>query len=101
MEVPDRIEIEGGELLTLRWGDGTITRIRAAALRAACHCASCIGETGSGSWIGDVSTVRILDAHIVGAYGLNLEFAPDHHHTGIFDYDRLRLLGESTGGSDI
>lgn len=96
MDVPERIEVDRGVLLTLTWPDGTVARIPAATLRAACRCASCIGETGSSRWIGDVSSVRILDASVVGAYGLNLAFAPDNHHTGIFDYDRLRELGGTT-----
>ena len=42
----------------------------------------------------DADAVRIIDARIVGAYGINFTFAPDDHHTGIYPYDRLRQLGE-------
>ena len=92
--MPETIEIEGGTVLTLSWEDGTTSTIAAAALRAACECAACLGPTGSGSWMGDAATVRITNASVVGAYGVNFAFAPDGHHTGIFPYDRLRRLGE-------
>jgi DUF971 family protein len=47
--------------------------------------------------MGDAAAVQILDTVLVGAYALNFTFAPDHHHTGIYPFDRLRLLGESVG----
>lgn len=87
--------MEGGTVLTLEWEDGETTRLPAAALRAACQCAACLGESGTGSWVGDASQVRITDARIVGAYGINLSFAPDDHHTGIFTYETLRSMGQA------
>jgi DUF971 family protein len=95
MEIPTRIEVKDGLALTLTWPDGLVTTIPAATLRAACECATCLGPEGSRSSIGDAGTVRIVEASIVGAYALNLTFAPDQHSTGIFPFDRLRALGGS------
>jgi DUF971 family protein len=96
MDVPERIEVDGGAALLLTWPDGSVTTLAAPALRAACECATCLGPDGSGSWIGDAASVRIIDASIVGAYALNFTFGPDQHSTGIFPFDRLRALGEVT-----
>jgi len=100
MEVPERIEIEEGRALTLTWPDGTVTRVGAAALRAACPCATCLGSEGDGSWIGEAGLVRIMDAKVVGAYAVNFTFGPDQHSTGIFAFDRLRRLGEAPSGKE-
>ena len=94
MDVPQRIEVEGGAALVLTWPDGAVTTVAAPALRAACECATCLGPEGGAGWIGDAATVRILDATLVGAYAINFTFAPDDHHTGIYPFDRLRALGE-------
>lgn len=94
MEIPERIEVQDGLVLTLTWPDGAVTRIAAAALRAACECATCLGPEGSAAWMGDAGRVRILEARVVGAYAVNFTFGPDQHGTGIFPFDRLRLLGE-------
>jgi DUF971 family protein len=96
MEVPERIEVDRGTSLRLTWPDGVVTTTPAAALRAACECATCLAPGANASGIGDAGAVRILDASIVGAYALNLTFAPDQHSTGIFPFDRLRALGEAT-----
>ena len=37
--------------------------------------------------------VRIERAALVGAYGVNFEFAPDSHSTGIFTFEQLGELG--------
>ena len=100
MEVPERIEVEDGAVLVLTWPDGVVTVVAAPALRAACECATCLGPEGDGSWIGDAGSVRILDASLVGAYALNFTFAPDHHHTGIYPFDRLRALGQAGTGKE-
>lgn len=96
MDTPERIEVEAGSVLVLTWPDGIVTQLSAPALRAACECATCLGPEGSGSWIGDAASVRIINASIVGAYALNFTFGPDQHSTGIFPFDRLRALGEAT-----
>lgn len=77
----------------LTWPDGTTTAVPAAELRQACECATCLGPDGAAVGI-DLLEVRIVDAALVGAYAINFTFAPDHHQTGIYPFDRLRALGE-------
>lgn len=84
-------------MLTLAWPDGAVNRVAAATLRASCECAACV-RGSDGSPLVDAASVRIVDARIVGAYGINFTFAPDDHHTGIYSYDRLRHLGEPADG---
>ncbi|MBT8202878.1 MAG: DUF971 domain-containing protein [Acidimicrobiia bacterium] len=95
MDVPDRIEISDGVSLRLTWPDGAVTSVSAAALRAACQCATCQGPDRTGAVVADPAAVRIIDARIVGAYAVNFTFAPDQHHTGIYPFERLRRLGEA------
>ncbi len=99
MDVPARIEVEGGRELVLTWSDGTTTTLSALMLRANCHCATCLGPEGIPSGAGNAGDVRILDTTLVGAYALNFTFSPDHHHTGIYPFDRLRALGAAGGGA--
>lgn len=79
--------------LVLTWPDGAVTSVAAPALRAACECAICLNSLGTGASTGEAASVRILEATLVGAYAINFTFAPDHHHTGIYPFDRLRALG--------
>ena len=99
MEVPEHIEVEAGSTLTLTWPDGSANRVAAATLRGSCECAACV-RGADGPPLVDAAAVRIVDARVVGAYGLNFTFAPDDHHTGIYSYDRLRVLGESIPGGE-
>ena len=43
--------------------------------------------------------IMINTARLVGAYGVNFEFAPDSHRTGIFTFDRLRELGSTASNT--
>ena len=97
MEVPTRIEVEGGRRVDLTWEDGTAVSLAARALRAACECATCrepSGEQATRTVLDGPAEVTIVDAKLVGAYALNFTFAPDDHHTGIYPFDRLRRLAE-------
>jgi ATP-binding protein involved in chromosome partitioning len=98
MNAPSRIEITGGTKLVVTWEDGIPTSIRAADLRAACQCADCRSDAGiarKGSVLGRADEIRISGAHIVGAYAVGLEFAPDGHSTGIFSYELLARISSS------
>lgn len=89
MEVPTRIELDGGVRLTLTWADGSVSEFEATELRKACPCASCEGSAGG--WVfPNVTIDRIEQA---GAYGLRLSFAPEGHEAGIYTYEYLRSLG--------
>ncbi len=96
MEVPARIEVEGGERVALTWPDGAHQELTARVLRAACPCATCRDPAGAERaklTLGGPVPVTITDAKLVGDYAINFVFAPDGHHTGIFSFDYLRTLG--------
>ena len=96
MDVPARIEVEKGAVVTLTWEDGSVTRLKAELLRGACQCATCrepSGEAATAEVLDGPEPVTITNAALVGAYAVNFSFAPDDHHTGIFPFERLRSLG--------
>ncbi len=95
VDVPERIEVDDGIALVLTWSDGGLTTVPAAELRAACECATCLSLGSASGQVADPAAVRILDATLVGAYAINFTFAPDHHSTGIYPFDRLRALGKA------
>ncbi len=99
METPSRIEIADGTQVTLTWEDGAQTLVPAAQLRAGCPCAGCrsdAGERRKGLVLQDPSVIRVVEAHVVGAYALNFEFGPDMHRTGIYSFELLRSLGSTS-----
>lgn len=95
MESPERIELVAGEQLLVEWSDGTVTELNAAQLRNACSCAECRSAAEA-----QRKTIRLMapmhvtitDAHLVGSYGINFTFGPDHHRTGIFTFRQLQEL---------
>lgn len=98
MDVPSRIEVEGGRRIELTWDDGTVSSLAARDLRAACECATCrepSGQQATQAVLDRSDQIEVLDAKLVGAYALNFTFAPDDHHTGIYPFDRLRRLAET------
>ena len=98
MDVPARIEVEGGALVRLTWEDGSATNLEADRLRGACQCATCrepSGEAATVAVLQGPTPVSITNAELVGAYALSFSFAPDDHHTGIYPFERLRALGDA------
>lgn len=98
MDVPERIEVEGGTTVVLTWNDGVVTRLTAAELRAACQCASCREPDGmqrTTAVLAGPTAVTIDEAKLVGGYAINFVFAPEGHGTGIYPFTGLRSLGEA------
>ena len=95
VEVPERIEIEGGSGVEFTWPDGAVTRLTAAELRAACQCASCREPDGmerTAAVLAGAVPVTIAEAKLVGGYAINFVFGPDGHGTGIYPFTSLRSL---------
>jgi DUF971 family protein len=99
MITPTKIDVQQGERLVIEWQDGRVDTIEATALRQACPCASC-RTASSPLTLPNPATCRISDASLVGAYAINVVFAPDGHGTGIYSYDILRKVGDSGLPSD-
>ncbi len=95
MDIPARIEVEGGTQVVITWEDGSRQELSARELRAACPCASCRDPAGAERvqlLLNGPVPVTIDEAKLVGDYALGLVFAPDAHRTGIFSFDYLRGL---------
>ncbi|MDJ0959497.1 MAG: DUF971 domain-containing protein [Acidimicrobiia bacterium] len=98
MELPERIEVEGGDEVILTWADGHVGRLSAAELRAACQCASCREPDGmrrTTEVLAGAVPVTIAEAKLVGGYAINFVFAPEGHGTGIYPFTGLRSLSEA------
>jgi DUF971 family protein len=103
MSEPTQIEVEGGVRVVLTWEDQTQSAVTARTLRASCPCADCHSPVGAqrlAAILAGPSQISIEAARLVGAYGINFEFAPDSHHTGIFTFDQLHQLGSTQPNSD-
>ena len=82
--------------LIIIWSDGHETVHPYELLRRACPCAWCAGEGGQKGSVDDTTEfttqqTTLYELQPVGRYGLTPVWG-DGHHTGIFTYERLRLL---------
>ena len=93
MVEPERIELLAGEAIEITWDDGRIDRLEATVLRDACGCAGCRSAPVPPA-PADPDTCRITSIGLVGAYAVNMVFAPDGHGTGIYPFPVLRALGD-------
>lgn len=87
---PLRLEVRQGRELVITWDD-RVDEISAVRLREACSCAGC--RNGPEPVRVDEATCRIARIGLVGAYAINVTFAPDGHATGIYPFGALRALG--------
>ena len=81
-----------GNLLTVTWADGHVSRYLGSYLRHLCPCADCRGhapgEKDPPSWQA-VRDVRVRHVEAVGTYALRFDLS-DGHTTGIYTYAWLR-----------
>lgn len=90
-----RIEIgDEGSTLSMAWSDGAIDTWPASSIRNACGCADCRSKVPNPLRLMAPSLTRIVDAQLVGSYGINFVFQPDGHSTGIFTFAQLRNLAK-------
>ncbi len=75
--------------MTLTWDDGSTTRIELTPLRARCPCAACRTRRDQGAPVVPSTPVQIVDAEIVGGWGLGVTWS-DGHSTGIYSWELLR-----------
>jgi len=99
MITPTKIDVQQGERLVVEWEDGRVDTIEATVLREECPCASCRTAVFPLPPPNPV-TCRISEASLVGAYAINVVFAPDGHATGIYSYHMLREIGDAGRPSD-
>lgn len=90
-----RIEVgDEGSTLSMAWADGTIDTWPASSIRNACGCADCRSKDSNPLRLTAPGLTRIVDAQLVGNYGINFVFQPDGHSTGIFTFAQLRGLAK-------
>ena len=97
---PDNIQVIG-EDLAIKWDDGSESFVPLEALRRACPCAGCQGES---DLMGNVhkptarplspQSFHVLRLVSVGSYGLQPVWA-DGHATGIFSFDYLKRIADA------
>lgn len=93
-----QIKIKDRKFLYIRWDDRSESLIKLTNLRRACPCAFCSEERAKqgASYIPIYSDdqVTVANIKIVGYYALNIIWK-DNHATGIYEYERLKQLGEA------
>ena len=98
---PDTVQIIG-DLLALKWSDGTEDFLPMDRLRAASPSAENMGErdlTGTqygGTTQTEFPGVTVTGWTVVGGYALLFTFS-DGHRTGIYPYAYLKDLGRTIG----
>jgi DUF971 family protein len=97
---PTQISLPNPDELSLKWGDGTVTRIPIRLLRDECPCASCQGETVLLRTFKPAEQPELPGKYVlkgaqqVGNYALQVYWG-DGHQTGIYTWEKLRSLSES------
>jgi DUF971 family protein len=92
--VPDvtSIEVDRERGVTVTFEDGHECHFVLEDLRVNCPCAMCrtLRDQGRAPWEAEEGDpLRVLDAELVGAYGLRLTWS-DRHSTGIYTWVLLR-----------
>lgn len=96
---PTQIKLTNTETLSISWDDGHQSVIALKSLRDNCPCASCQGETVLLKTYLPVlqpempGKYMLVGAEPVGSYAIGMAWA-DGHRTGMYTYERLRLLCE-------
>jgi len=97
---PTQIILSKPDELTLRWIDGSESKIPVKALRDNCPCASCQGETvllrtyKPSEQPEKPGKYLLKGAQQVGYYALQV-FWGDGHQTGIYTWDKLLSLSST------
>lgn len=90
---PSTIDVDREVGMTLTWADGHTVALGLVELRVNCPCAGCheLRRAGQAVWPrpGSPEPLRILDARLVGAFGIGFDWN-DGHSTGIYGWDVLR-----------
>ena len=90
---PQKLELRSATELVVTWPDGRVDSLSASTLRDACACAACRNAPAPLEKA-DSATCEIMSIGLVGAYAVNMVFAPDGHGTGIYPYGLLRTIGD-------
>lgn len=99
----DQVDVDRQVGVTVVFSDGVQWTFANADLRAACPCAECRGlrDLGQSAWPrpGGRDVVVIVDAALVGAWGINITW-DDGHSTGIYPWASLREWAQRARDND-
>lgn len=94
---PVDLVVERDKGITITYADGHVARLELMEVRAGCPCATCrsLRDRGQQVWPrpGSPQPLRIDDARLHGAWGLNVTWN-DGHSTGIYPFEALRRWSE-------
>ena len=90
----ESVEVDRAKHVMVEFSDGVIATFGLAVLRRACPCAECNSRRQQGRSVSIMAEtnpddVRITEAKMAGAWGLNLDWN-DGHSTGIYAFEKLR-----------
>ncbi len=80
--------------LRILWRDGHESVFEGRALRLACACANCVHEWSGEKMLNAADLPDRISAEqieLAGRYGIRIRWS-DGHDTGIYTYERLRML---------
>jgi ATP-binding protein involved in chromosome partitioning len=97
---PAKIDVDRDQSVTLTWNDGKAVTFDLVELRTNCPCAECRERRKAHRAVwpqaGSPQPLRIVDAHLVGAFGIGFDWN-DGHGTGIYTWDAMRRWSEEKG----
>jgi len=88
---PRTVDVDRATGVRLTWEDGSVTAVDLATLRQRCPCAACRTRRDHGDAVAAPGALRLVDAEIVGGYGLGVTWG-DGHRTGIYSWELLHAL---------
>lgn len=90
-----------GDELAIKWNDGSESFVKLEAMRRACPCAGCMGETDvmGNLYKGPEKTLTPASFELkrlasVGGYALQ-PFWADGHSSGLFSFDYLKRVADA------
>jgi DUF971 family protein len=93
--------LQAEQVLEVTWPDDRIDRLPYRLLRSECPCASCRNEW-TGEQMLDPNTIRpdlkLVGMETIGTYAIQPAWN-DGHASGLFSWETLRALGDTTPGA--
>jgi DUF971 family protein len=90
-QIAERVEASRDVGVHITWADGHQSHWDLARIRGACGCAVCheLRAQGRPVYMGTSDALDVLDAELVGSYGVTFHWS-DGHRTGIYRWEDLR-----------
>ncbi len=96
--VPSEIQRVGHEEIRITWEDGKISILPNRQLRLECPCAGCVDEHSGKKTLDPKTVPEVIwpaTIELVGHYAISIKWS-DAHDTGIYTFERLRAMKETT-----